>query len=708
MVRLFHFGPYVLDTEQRVLLREGRIVALAPKVLETLQLLVAAQGRVVTKVEFMQALWPSIFVEESNLTQNIFILRRTLGTTAAGQHFIETIPKRGYRLTVPVSMDEIRAEPPQPVDVQVTVTRPHAVPAWPRWLWLLAGFLCVVIPVSTFFAARRSSEPEIRETGARRLTNDGMQKNLGPFPAAMVSDGQKLHFIERRDNQSVLANVPVEGGEVQVRPAPVPDAVVADYSRRYHRLLIGSVWRTGDDQPLLTEDDVTGRVSPMSVFKAHDASWSPDGDWMAFTHGRYLEIAKTDGSGRRQLAAVEGVAFWPRWSSDGHTLRFSQNYGDIRTQLWEVGADGHGLHQLLSSDPNRDHVCCGAWSNDGRWYFYVVTAPGASSIWAIPGQESKWPLGRPSPQQVIPANDMVWQGPVVNADGHKLWSIGSDARAELLRVDPDTRALKPYLDGISAEGVSFAPDRKTIAYTAYPEGTIWLARTDGSARKQLTYRPYVARFPRWSPDGRTLVFLAGQPGSAWRLYLADVASGAIRPLLKDTSNQGVANWSPDGGKLSLGRLPNYATGKDSELCIQIYDLMRHSLTTLRGSQGLWTPRWSPDGRYLAAVGGDKRLLRLYDMQHGTWSDLANIGANDVVWTPDSRYVFFDTVLGVEPTLYRVRIADKRVEAWADLRGLHRGGFYDPWLGVSPEGDPILLGDRTIEEVYEFTLRELPS
>ena len=73
------FDEFVLDCEQLILFRRGTLVPLSPKAFETLRLLVLARGHVVTKRDFMQTLWPDSFVEESNLTQNIFVLRKVLG-----------------------------------------------------------------------------------------------------------------------------------------------------------------------------------------------------------------------------------------------------------------------------------------------------------------------------------------------------------------------------------------------------------------------------------------------------------------------------------------------------------------------------------------------------------------------------------------------------------------------------------------------------
>ncbi len=99
---LYEFGPFRLDTGERLLMRDGRMAPLPPKVFDTLLVLVENSGRVVSKDELMQSLWPDTFVEESNLTQNISQLRRALSDGTADAQYIETIPKRGYRFVANV------------------------------------------------------------------------------------------------------------------------------------------------------------------------------------------------------------------------------------------------------------------------------------------------------------------------------------------------------------------------------------------------------------------------------------------------------------------------------------------------------------------------------------------------------------------------------------------------------------------------------
>ena len=102
--KLYEFGAFRLDADERVLRRGDEVIVLPPKVFDTLWMLVKGEGRVVSKSELMEAIWANAFVEEGNLSQNIYTLRRALGVDEQGRQFIETVPRRGYRFAVPVRL----------------------------------------------------------------------------------------------------------------------------------------------------------------------------------------------------------------------------------------------------------------------------------------------------------------------------------------------------------------------------------------------------------------------------------------------------------------------------------------------------------------------------------------------------------------------------------------------------------------------------
>src|SRR5918996_134329 len=101
--RFYLFDGFRVDPTERLLFKENREVALTPKVFDTLLALLENSSHVLTKKELMQLVWPDSFVEENNLAQNISILRKALGQGKEGEHYIQTVPKRGYRFVVDVT-----------------------------------------------------------------------------------------------------------------------------------------------------------------------------------------------------------------------------------------------------------------------------------------------------------------------------------------------------------------------------------------------------------------------------------------------------------------------------------------------------------------------------------------------------------------------------------------------------------------------------
>jgi len=141
----YEFGPFRLDPENLQLLRDGQPVSLTPKAFDTLVLLVEHSGRLVLKDDLMKALWPDTFVEESNLTQTVFMLRKVLGETGSDQRYIMTVPGRGYRFAADVR--------------QVPENGPSAVDT-AMWTWVILGTAILLVAIG-FYTARVWSRPAV-------------------------------------------------------------------------------------------------------------------------------------------------------------------------------------------------------------------------------------------------------------------------------------------------------------------------------------------------------------------------------------------------------------------------------------------------------------------------------------------------------------------------------------------------------------------
>src|SRR5207237_9368200 len=119
---LYEFGPFRLDATERLLLRNQQHIPLTPKDFETLLVLVEHDGHVIDKDEMMKKVWPDTFVEEVNLAKNVSCLRKILATEHL-EHYIETIPKRGYRFVA--GGREVRAEEAAPQVREHGLLSPH-------------------------------------------------------------------------------------------------------------------------------------------------------------------------------------------------------------------------------------------------------------------------------------------------------------------------------------------------------------------------------------------------------------------------------------------------------------------------------------------------------------------------------------------------------------------------------------------------------
>src|SRR4051812_19350451 len=98
----YRFGSFRVELEDRLLRRNGEVVTLTPKSFDLLLFLIENRGRVLDKEALMTGVWPGTCVEESNLTKNIFLLRKSLGDRPDGKPYIQTFPRRGYRFEAEV------------------------------------------------------------------------------------------------------------------------------------------------------------------------------------------------------------------------------------------------------------------------------------------------------------------------------------------------------------------------------------------------------------------------------------------------------------------------------------------------------------------------------------------------------------------------------------------------------------------------------
>jgi Tol biopolymer transport system component len=522
----------------------------------------------------------------------------------------------------------------------------------------------------------------------------------------IVTDGPQIYFVDATAGHYSLAHVSATGGEPVPIVTPLPNVKLFAISPDGAELLVGSFVGSEDEMPLWTVPTSGGSPDRLGGATGHGGAWSPDGQRIVYVNGSSLFIMNSDGTGSRQLAAVPGKAWQPRWSPDGRVLRFTLE--DIQTNaysLWEISAEGRNLHRLLPEwrEPPIDWAdgdAAGNWTPNGTHFVFSSRRTGLSGIWDI--RENGGFLGRsPLKPALLTTSDATLRNLVPAKNGKRIFFVGSKENSELARYSAHLKQFVPYLSGISARWIGFSRDGQWIAYVTTPDRMLWRCKLDGSDRRQLTFLPLRAFYPRWSPDAKR-VAMEGLN----RVWLLPADGGTPLPIEIPAGKQKAyrPTWSPDGNSIIMqAGLPS-----DQQNAIYRVDLKTRKAVMLPGSEGLHVPEWSPDGRYVSATTQDDRKLMLFDFRSNQWSQLA---AGSVLitsfWSPDSKYLYWEDYGAVGAPVFRMRITDGKRERIATSNQIPWAPDASYYLaGIAPDGSPIAAIQRGTADIYALDL-ELP-
>ncbi len=533
--------------------------------------------------------------------------------------------------------------------------------------------------------------PFARVSNYVQLTHDGQQKSL------IGTDGSRLYLSLGSSGNSTadgLAELSIAGGELRrVSVLPSPDMIPVDISPDGSELLVVDGQGAPPRGPLWSIPILGGSPRRLGDTVGETAAWSPDGAMLAYTNLSDLFVANADGSQFRKLLAVRGDIKHVAWSPDSRLLRFdsSETVGGLGQQLaWEATLDGAAARRLFAGWHNPPDECCGRWTGDGKYFIFQSKG----QIWALPQKARLFHRG-PEPIQLT-FSPLSLSSPVPGRNRRKLFVTGQTYRGELMRYDAKTAQFLPFLGGISAEYVDFSDDGKWAAWVSYPEGALWRSRMDGSERRQLTFPPSYAMMPRWSPDDRNILFFefASGPDKLARVYEVPAAGGNPRQIMPhDRNNQEDPDWSPDGSRILFG-----GESSDAASTIRVLDTASGRASTLPDSQAIFSPRWSPDGRYILAFSSDSLRLLLFDFQTGKWTEIATGPMGWLNWSKDGQYAYVLDYRG-DGAVRRIRISDRKSEQVVDLKNFITTGRYGGWLALTPDDSPLLLRNTGTRDVY---------
>ena len=265
----------------------------------------------------------------------------------------------------------------------------------------------------------------------------------------------------------------------------------------------------------------------------------------------------------------------------------------------------------------------------------------------------------------------------------------------------------PFLPGLSAEGLNFSKDGQYLAYSEYPSHTLWYSHSDGTGRTQLTFAPLLAEIPRISPDGTRIAFTGGHPGAPWRIYLVPVQGGDPEPISPGGSDAEDTTWSPSGDRLAYGPTYQAIVYDHATTALHIYNLQTRQTTEIPDSNGLFSPRWSPDGRSLFAITPRSQKVMLYDFATHTWQKLFEAAAIDYPdWTADGKCIDFNAPAVPKAMEYQFCLADRKVRPVVDMANgtTLAAGDFGWWSGVGPDGSIYALRDISTEELYALDVK----
>lgn len=346
----FDIGPYHLDAERRIVALDGVPLALGPKVVETLAALVERAGEVLTKAELLDRVWPEEFVEESNLTQNIYVLRKTL-RAHWDVEMIATVPRRGYRFVAPVRCRE-HARPVQRALVATPSRR-----AAPRWSWFAGAALAVVLTALAPIGAPRpqSSSPALSARGAQLYalgryywntrTEAGLRKSVRYFHELTRTDPRSpLGFAGLAEAYGLMPQYGVHG---------VSSRVALTRAQGYVRRALVLDPRSAEAHAIHGELEHYSSMRPnagqaeLELAVALNPQYAPAHTWLGTTLFAQGQIARA----RAELEAAERLdpasPVTESWLGD--TLFMAREY-DVAVEH---------LHRALDLDPLRDDALNG-------------------------------------------------------------------------------------------------------------------------------------------------------------------------------------------------------------------------------------------------------------------------------------------------------------------------------------------------------------
>jgi Tol biopolymer transport system component/DNA-binding winged helix-turn-helix (wHTH) protein len=730
------FGLYEIDLQTGELWKAGFRIKLQGQPFKVLTTLLEKPGQVVTREELQARLWgkDTVVDFDHSLGTAINKIREALGDSAENPRFIETLARRGYRFIAPVGVVEPLPEAPgetafdhaathlvvpprvspmpnglaladpRPFTAERSVAATTSVPR-PRTsrllLWSSIGVTALAACAAGYYLGSSSAVTtpphitQITHNGHLSPSVDSME-NL----AAATTDGVHLYAATIDGGHSILSAISISGGLVEPIniPSEVASPALGDISPDGSRLLLRDHLSPESEQPLWVVPTTGGSALRVGGVHAHDATWMPDGNGILFANGNDLFLTHLSSQQPAHYASLPGRAFWLRWEPNGKLLRFTILDPISHTlSLWQITPADRTPRRILVGFNQPAAECCGVWTANGRTFVFQSSKGGNNDLWELSGLSTSNPTR-------LTDGPLEFESPIAARSGNRIFFMGADSRSELESLSPagDLIPVKGFLS--NAVRVDYTRDGKWVVWTD-TSGQLWRARSDGTEKLQVTPDNLSAFLARWSPDSSRLAVMAREPGKAWQIYITSANGGDFKPLLHERRNAADPSWSTDGKSIVFGGTNDTMGNDNATRTLNIVDVATGALQVIPGSKGLFSPRWSPDGRYIAALSLDQRQVRLYTVATQTWITLAVTSGADPIWSPDSHFLFIHASLDPAQPIDRVSIPDGHVDEIVRLADSREHDAVDyVFGGLTLDNRPLISARIFTGNFYSLDLK----
>lgn len=580
--RFYEFGPFRVDAANRLLLRHGEVVPLPPKAFDILLTLVEDNGQVLQKEELMQRVWPDSFVEEANLSNQIFTLRKALGKNN-GDNYIKTIPRRGYRfvgevtetstegtdivLTERTRSRVVIEEETEVVDsndraVTASVKPVTAVPGGQplqrrlqsRRLILLSGLVVLGMGCAGLYVSSRANRTTVLPPMKTipLTTFPDIESNPAPSPDGKFvafswyggSTGSSSIYVKQIDAGTPLRLTAKPG--LAGRPRWSPDGRYVAYlyvsEDSGHSIIMIPAFG-GPERKLYSAK--TGLLSGLD--------WSPDGKTLAFTLRDSVDqplsiyLLTIDSLEVHRLTSPDNGSagdFYPAFSPDGKMLAFMRglDYSET-TDLHLVSVDGGEPRRITFDKAKIEGL---AWTPEGENLIFSSKRSGLHRLWSIPVSG-----GEPQPLTVGTENAY---DPSISRTGNRLTYTQKyyDTNIWLMKrataSEPPVAPVKLISSTLRDENPCLSADGRKIVFETRRSGSheLWVADSDGTNPSQLTsFGAGETCNARWSPDGRQIAFESHSEAYP-NIYVINAEGGSPRRITDGPLNNCIPSWSKDG------------------------------------------------------------------------------------------------------------------------------------------------------------------